>query len=85
MWAYYLESVMHKDRYGGYVPDSGESFWFKPQILKYLDERGVGRDVIFGAMSGDVTSVTSLRDAIVKACPEKRTVIEQAFARYSDQ
>lgn len=85
MWAYYLESMMHKDRYGGYVPDSGESFWFKPQILKYLDERGVGREVIFGAMKSDVASVTSLREAIIKACPEKQTVIEQAFARYSDQ
>ncbi len=85
MWAYYLESMMHKDRYGGYVPDSGESFWFKPQILKYLDERGVGREVIFGAMKSDVASVTSLMEAIIKACPEKQTVIEQAFARYSDQ
>ncbi len=85
MWAYYLESMMQKDRYGGYVPDSGDDFWFKPQILKYIDERGVGRDVIFASMSKDVTSTTAFRDALIESCPEKSTMIEQAFARYSEQ
>ena len=84
MWAYYLESMMQKDRYGGYVPDSGDSFWFKPQILRYMDERGVGRDLIFKSLSKDVASVSALREALVRNCPEKRTMIEQAFARYTD-
>lgn len=84
MWAYYLESLMQKERYGGYSPDSGDNLWFKPQILRYLDDRGVGRSLIFKALSEEVTSVSALRSALVKACPEKRTVIDQAFSLYSD-
>ena len=83
MWAYYLECEMFKDRYGEYPPAMGESFWFYPQILRYIDARGVGRDKIFEAMDENVTSRTALKDALVSLCPSKRLVIEQAFDKYS--
>lgn len=62
----------------------GESFWFYPQILRYIDARGVGRDKIFEAMDENVTSRTALKDALVSLCPLKRLVIEQAFDKYSE-
>ena len=34
MWAYYLESMMYKDRYGGSFPSFGTSTWFYPQIFR---------------------------------------------------
>ncbi len=82
MWAYYLQCQMQKDHYGGRLPDSGEYFWFKPQILKYIGERGVSRASIFSAMDGETSSLESFKASLIKACPDKRSVIEQAFARY---
>lgn len=82
MWAYYLESRVFKDRYGGAFPTFGTSFWFYPQIFRYLDERGLGPDKIFSVLTGDVVSKAALKSALLAAYPTKRTVIEQVFSRY---
>lgn len=82
MWAYYLESKMYKDRYGGSFPSFGTSFWFYPQIFRYLDERGVSCSEIFSVLGPDVASRSDLKSALLTAYPNKRTVIEQVFGRY---
>lgn len=82
MWAYYLGSRMFKDRYGGAFPTFGTSFWFYPQIFRYLDERGITPSEIFDMLSVQVTSLSELRNALLTAYPKKRTVIEQVFSRY---
>ncbi len=84
MWAYYLAPEMFKDRYGEYPPAKGESFWFYPEILRYIDARGVGREKIFEALGENVTSRAALKEALVSLCPAKRLVIEQAFDKYSE-
>jgi hypothetical protein len=83
-WAYYLESLMYKERYGGAVPTFGNSYWFYPQIFRYLDERGVGRSDIFSVLEGNVTSRDELKNALIRNFPQKRYVIEQGFGRYAD-
>ena len=60
----------------------GTSFWFYPQIFRYLDERGLGPDKIFSVLTGDVVSKSALKSALLAAYPTKRTVIEQVFSRY---
>lgn len=82
MWAYYMESMMHKERYGGDVPAYGTSFWFYPQIFRYLDEKGITRSQIFAALQKDVTDRTELENALISLYPEQTLVIEQAFNRY---
>lgn len=82
MWAYFMESVMHKERYGGTVPDYGTSFWFYPQIFRYLEDRGVSRSEIFAAMTPDITDRESLRQELIRLYPSRKTVIEQVFNRY---
>ncbi len=82
MWAYYLESRMFKDRYGGSFPTFGTSFWFYPQIFRYLDERGVSPSDIFAVLTDEVTSQADLRNALISAYPKKRSIIEQVFSRY---
>lgn len=82
MWAYYLESRFFKDRYGGDFPTFGTSFWFYPQIFRFLDDRGVEPSDIFSVLKEDVTSRQMLKDALVKAYPDKRTIVEQVFSRY---
>ena len=84
MWAYYLESVMYKDRYGGSIPSFGTSFWFYPQIFRYLDERGLARSDIFSVLAGNVISKSDLKTALIRYYPQKRTVIEQVFSRYGN-
>ena len=84
MWAYYLSGKMHKERYGGSTPTFGNSFWFHPQIFRAIDERGVSRSQIFKVLDSKVTSVTTLKDALVSAYPARKTVIEQVFNRYSE-
>mgnify|MGYP005610478943 FL=1 len=81
-WAYYLESKMYKDRYGGDFPSYGISFWFYPQIFRYMDERGVSTSEMFSVLGPDVTSKAALKTALLTAYPNKRTIIEQVFGRY---
>ena len=82
MWAYYLSSKMYKDRYGGPFPSFGISFWFYPQIFRYLDERGVSCSEIFSVLGPGTESRQDLKAALLSACPDKRTLIEQVFGRY---
>ncbi len=82
MWGYYLESKMYKDRYGGSFPSFGASFWFKPQIFRYLDERGLECSEIFDVLGSAVTSRAELKSALIQAYPVMKDVIEQVFNRY---
>lgn len=82
MWAYYLESKLYKERYGGGFPTFGTSYWFYPQIFRYLDERGVETSDIFSVLNKDVTTRAGLKAALTTSFPEERTVIEQVFSRY---
>lgn len=82
MWAYYLESRIFKDRYGGTFPSFGTSFWFYPQIFRFLEERGFSCSDIFSVLRPEVTSKAELKTALVTEFPAKRTVIEQVFSRY---
>lgn len=81
-WAYYLESLMYKERYGGSIPSFGNSFWFYPQIFRYLDERGLDRSDIFSVLEANVTTKEELKSALIRSYPHKRTIIEQVFGRY---
>lgn len=83
MWAYYLESMMYKERYGGQVPSFGTSFWFRPQIFRYLDNRGISRSEIFKAIDNEAIDRDIVKDKLMAVCPGKETVIEQAFSRYN--
>lgn len=82
MWAYYMESKMYKDRYGGGFPTYGTSFWFYPQIFRFMDERGMSCSEIFSVLNSSVTSKEELREALMRALPTKKSIIEQAFSRY---
>lgn len=82
IWAYYLESKMYKERYGGSFPTFGTSYWFYPQIFRYLDERGLDQSDLFSVLEDDVVSRSHLKTALIKNFPHKRAVIEQAFGRY---
>ena len=82
MWAYYLESKFHKDRYGGSFPTFGTSWWFYPQIFHFMDERGLGQSEIFQVLDEDVDSKDALKDALIMKYPENKDMIGQVFSRY---
>lgn len=82
MWAYYIQSKIHKDRYGGNMPSFGTSWWFYPQIFRYLDERGVPAADIYEALCPEVTDRRLLKNELESLYPGKVTVIEQVFSRY---
>lgn len=81
-WAYYLESKMYKERYGGGFPTFGTSFWFYPQIFRFLDERGFSPSDILSVLDESVTSKEDMKTALILLKPEKKEVIEQVFSRY---
>ena len=83
MWAYYLESVMYQERYGGSLPQFGTGYWFSPQIFRYLDDRGFSRSDFLAAMKSDVTSIDLLRDKLTASFPDKGEMINQVFLRYN--
>ena len=83
-WAYYNESKMFKERYGGVLPTFGTSFWFRPQILRYLDERGLGRSQLFKALTAEVNSREKLQEKLIQLYPERQEMIDQVFERYAE-
>ena len=84
MWAYYMESLIYKDRYGGTFPTFGTYSWFYPQIFRYLDERGVSCSEIFSVLGESVKSRSDLKAALLIAYPSDRAAIEQVFSRYGN-
>lgn len=82
MWAYYLQSRMHKDKYGGANPSFGSRYWFHPQILSSVEDRGISTSEIFEAIASGVTSSDELRDLLVETFPAKKNSINQIFNRY---
>ena len=83
MWGYFMESVLYKDRYGGDLPAVGVSYWFYPQIFRYLYERGMTCSEIFSALKSGVTSRDDLADTLIQLYPERESTITQVFNRYS--
>ena len=81
-WAYYIESKMYKERYGGHFPTFGTSFWFNPQLFRYLDERGLKTSELFSVLGKDVINRALLKEALLKKYPAKKGIIEQVFNRY---
>lgn len=82
MWAYYLESLIYKERYGGDFPTFGNSYWFKPEILRHLHEKGMTPLEIFAVLEEDVISANGLERALITEYPSKRSVIEKAFDKF---
>ena len=81
MWAYYLSSRFNRDRYSS-LASFGSNYWFSPQILLYLDERGMDRFKIYKALTDKVTSKELLQEKLIELYPQSRSLINQAFDRY---
>jgi len=82
MWAYYLQTMFCRDRYGDRSFLFGSSYWFTPQTLVYLDERGLNRYKIFAALTSDITDRDIFQDKLLALYPELKSVINRAFGRY---
>ena len=78
-----MESVLFQDRYGGDLPALGTTFWFYPQIFRYLYERGLPCADLFKSLKSNVTSRDDLLDSLVSLFPEQERTISQVFSRYS--
>lgn len=82
MWAYYMESLLYKLRYGGQNPNFGSDEWFHPQIFTYLDDRGLSCSDLQRALVSDVQDMVGLREELCSLYPDKKKIIDQAFNRY---
>lgn len=82
MWAYYFGNLLFRERYGRGTVAEGLTLWFYPQILMYLEDRGVDAAKIFDVLSPDVNSRESFESALSNEYPEHYSVIKQAFDRY---
>ncbi|MBQ7750137.1 MAG: hypothetical protein IJR77_02825 [Bacteroidales bacterium] len=84
IWAYYHQSRLFKERYGGIMPSFGSTFWFHPQVFRYLDERGLGRSKLFRALEEDVTSRSALKLRLFSLYPDYSQLVIEIFERYYD-
>ena len=83
MWAYFLETVLYRGRYGDTGRNRGLNYWFHPQVFLYLDERGLPARKIFQVLDGEVTDRTQLKKKLSSFYPEYKTDINHAFTRYN--
>ena len=82
MWGYFAEGSVFNERYPGWSYYPGTTWWFKPQIFSYLDDRGLNRYKIFAALLPAVTDRASLQNQLLLLYPEAASMIRQAFNRY---
>lgn len=83
MWAYYMDSRLYAERYACANPLHGSNYWFHPQILSYLESRGLTVSQIFRAVSSDaVTDINELKNTLIDLYPHKKSTITQVFNRY---
>ncbi len=82
MWAYYVENILYRQRYENWIYTYGTKYWFRPEILIYLDNRGMNRFKIFPALVADVHSRDNLRARLITLYPECKSMINEAFYRY---
>ena len=82
MWAYYMEGALFNERYPGAGHYPGTSFWFYPQVFRYLDDRGLNRYKLFNALLPSVTDRKSLQNQLLLLYPEAASMIRLAFNRY---
>lgn len=83
MWAYYLETQMYNERYNSDSATRGTAYWFYPQILRYIEDRGVSKAEIFKALGSDINTKDLLYNKFISLYPSKSEMIEQAFKRYN--
>ena len=81
-WAYYVENVLYRERYEDYSKVYGGTYWFSPDILLYLDARGMNRFKIFVALTSDVHSRDALKSRLLSLYPESKSMINEAFNKY---
>lgn len=82
IWGYYMQNRFWRNRYPSDPRSFGTSHWFRPQILMYMDERGVDAYRIAQALGPDITSLELLQEKLLSLYPESKSIIKQAFERY---
>ena len=65
------------------MPSAGLNYWFHPQILRYLEERGLSRSQIFAALTKDIYTRKSQMAKLIELYPDKTQIIQQVFIRYA--
>ena len=82
MWAYYMESKICQERYGGPYMSYGSSYWFYPQIFGYLDQLGIKPSEILSVLNDNITSVDELKMELIASNRDKAAAVELIFDRY---
>lgn len=83
MWAYYMQNQLFKEKYPHLNYSFGTSYWFRPQIFLFIDERGLGKDKIFCALTSDITDKKLLQKKLISLNPQFKSAINTAFSRYN--
>ena len=85
VYAYYCQSVLFRMHYKESSAVFGTQYWFSPQLLMYLDERGLGADKIAPLFTADVSDMETLHNKLLSYYPAFKAVINEAFIRYGNQ
>lgn len=83
MWAYYMEDLLYEERYGETNPTSMRSYWFNPDILRTLSDRGINRGMIMLALDSKAKDKESLMENLLALYPDSKVLIEQTFNEYN--
>ena len=82
-YAFYCQNALMRRRYGEDRELDGTTYWFSPQLLLYLDERGLTLEQIAPLFTSDVTQMSELHEKMLSYYPSFKTIINEAFTRYN--
>lgn len=83
VWAYFMQTLMVRERYGAGGEIYGLDRWFHPQILLQLEERGLSCGSLFQVLGSDVRDREMFQKKLISYYPEYKSAIMQVFARYN--
>ena len=77
----YCQTVLYRRHYPGSDALFGDRL-NSPQIFLYLEERGLGLELLAPLFTSDVTDMAFLKQKMLSYYPQFKNVIMEAFARY---
>ena len=83
-YAYYCQSMLYRKHYRESAAVFGTHWWFAPQLLMFLDERGLGLDKLPSMFTSEVTDMDVLHDKLLSYYPSFKSVINEAYTRYGN-
>ena len=84
LYTNYCTTVLYRRHYNNSDGICGADDTYSPQLLVFLDERGLGLEMLAPLFNSEVKDMDTLKQKMLSYYPQFKTVILEAFTRYDN-